>query len=246
MNHEEYILQMASDIETLAGLLSTYKIETTGMYSISGNLKKNKSLKYKLSPLRIEIDNNEKFPKKLSHQKSAVDLVLFFDINLEGNYEGLLGDNDPFNAFSFNIVIRGKNKNNLTSKLLYSIHLDRHNLKEEEEGNKPGQAHPLYHFQFGGNNLKEGERDHGQALFLDSPRIMHHPMEFILGIDFILSNFFPTIWNKINKTIKYKKIVMKYQKDFIQPYFKSIANSFDSNVPQLWNAQKIYPQLVER
>jgi len=244
MNNEEYILQMASDIETLADLLSVYKIETTSMYKISGNLKKNKSLKYKLSPLRIEINNDEKFPKKLSHQKSAENLVLSFDMNIVGDYSSLYSDLDPFEVFLFNIVVQGKNKHNPSSKLIYSIHLDRHKIEEEEEGNKPPQAHPLYHFQFGGNKLKEEDIDHGQALFLDSPRIMHHPMEFILGMDFILSNFFPTIWNKINKTTKYKKIVMKYQKDFIQPYFKSVVNSFDKNLPQNWNAQTIYPQLI--
>jgi hypothetical protein len=239
MDKEAYILQMASDIEMLAELLTNYNVETKGMYVISGNLKKNKSLKYKLRPLRIEIDNDEKFPKKLSHQKSAENLVLFFDMNIEGDCDRLFADSDPFNTFSFNIMVRGRNKNNPTSNLLYSIHFDKH------DGTPSYQAHPLYHFQFGGNKLKEEEIDHGQALFLDSPRIMHHPMEFILGIDFILSNFFPTIWNKIKEHRNYKKIIMKYQKDFIQPYFKSIVEHFETS-PTAWSPQEIYPQLVKR
>ncbi len=73
---------------------------------------------------------------------------------------------------------------------------------------------------------------------------MHHPMELILSIDFILSNFFPTIWNKIKYNRQYKKILQKYQKYFVKPYFQSVANSFDKTLSQNWNAQEIYPQLI--
>ncbi len=74
---------------------------------------------------------------------------------------------------------------------------------------------------------------------------MHHPMELILGMDFILSNFFPAIWNKIKHLPTYKKILKKYQKDFILPYFKSVVEHFEGT-STAWNSQEIYPQLVQR
>ena len=47
--------------------------------------------------------------------------------------------------------------------------------------------HPWFHFTYGGHNLKEEET--GNVLLLTSPRLPYMPMDFFLGIDFILSNF---------------------------------------------------------
>lgn len=246
-----YILDMASDLENLAELLNSEGINTSKLYIVSGQLRQNHTFKYNIDPFKIEINNNEKFPKKLSHQKSATDLELYFDMKIDCDCGGFVTNKDPFREFSFNIIVKGKNKHNSSSKLLYAIHLDRHNLEEEKEGNTPHQAHPVYHFQFGGNRLNEDEHamptnlDHGQALFLDAPRIMHHPMELILGIDFILSNFFPAIWNKIKNITTYRKILKKYQKDFILPYFKSVVEHFEGS-SNPWASKDIYPQLISR
>lgn len=243
---KEYILNMASDLEILAELLNNEGINTSKFYIVSGNLKQNKVLKYNIDPFKIDIDNDAKFPKKLSHQKSATDLELFFDMNIDCDDDGFTLKKDPFSEFSFNIIVKGKNKHKPTSNLLYAIHFDKHNIEQSSH-----QAHPVYHFQFGGNRLNEDENQqsthliHGQALFLDAPRIMHHPMELILGMDFILSNFFPSIWNKIKLHPTYKKILKKYQEDFILPYFKSVVEYFDGAQPT-WNTQEIYPQLVQR
>lgn len=242
---KDYILGMASHLTELADILSKEGIETAQLYTISGQLNQ-PPLKYKLSPFKIDIKHDEKFPKRLSHKNSARNLELFFDLEIECDTTNFRSNKDPFTKYSFNVVIKGKNKNNANSKLIYAIHFDKHNFIEQKEGESPNQAHPAYHFQFGGNKLEDEEKlDSGRALFLDAPRIMHHPMELILSIDFILSNFFPAIWNKIKHLPTYKKILKKYQKDFILPYFKSVVEHFEGN-PTAWNSQEIYPQLVQR
>jgi hypothetical protein len=242
---KEYITNMASDLTALAEILNKEGIDTSQFYTISGQLKQ-PPLKYKLLPFKIEIKDSEKFPKRLSHKHSARNLELFFDLEIECDTTNFKNNNDPFSQYSFNVVIKGRNKHNANSKLIYAIHFDKHNLHEQEEGNTPNQAHPAYHFQFGGNKLEDQEKlDSGRALFLDAPRIMHHPMELILGIDFILSNFFPNIWNKIKLLPTYRKILKKYQKDFILPYFKSVVEHFEGT-STAWNPQEIYPQLVQR
>lgn len=241
----EYILEVASDLTALAEILNKEGIDTSQFYTISGQLKQ-PPLKYKLLPFKIEIKDSEKFPKRLSHKSSAQNLELFFDLEIECDTTNFVSNKDPFKKYSFNIVIKGRNKNNANSKLIYAIHFDKHNLEEQEEGNTPKQAHPAYHFQFGGNKLEDEEKlDSGRALFLDAPRIMHHPMELILSIDFILSNFFPTIWNRIKPLPIYKKILKKYQKDFILPYFKSVVEYFE-DTSTVWKTEEIYPQLVKR
>lgn len=242
--HREYIVNMADDLEALAELLTNEGIETSQIYTVSGQLKQKQAMQYKLLPFKIDIKDDEKFPKRLSHQKSAINLELFFDLDISCNAENFLAKKDPFSKYSFNIIVKGKNKNNSNSNLIYAIHFDRHDIAQASH-----QAHPVYHFQFGGNRLNEDEDrsatnlSHGQALFLDAPRVMHHPLELILGIDFILSNFFPTIWNRIKEIKKYKTMLNKYQKDFVLPYFKSIVEHFESS-GSVWNSKEIYPQLV--
>lgn len=243
---KDYITSMASDLMDLAEILNKEGIDTSQFYRISGQIKQESLLKYKLLPFKIEIKDSEKFPKRLSHKNSARNLELFFDLEIECDIANFISNKDPFKKYSFNIVIKGRNKNDANNDLIYAIHFDKHNLEEQKKGNAPNQAHPAYHFQFGGNNLEdEGKLDSGRALFLDAPRIMHHPMELILSIDFILSNFFPTIWNRIKHLPSYQKILKKYQKDFILPYFKSIVEHFENNT-NVWNSQEIYPQLVKR
>ena len=236
---KEYIIDMASDLEKLAELLTKEGIETSQIYAICGQLNNKHALKYTLSPFKISIKDDEKFPKRLSHKKNAKNLELYFDLNIECDITSFLDKKDPFSQYAFNVVIKGKNKSNANSKLIYAIHFDKHDTTQSSN-----QAHPAYHFQFGGNKLEDEERlDSGRALFLDAPRIMHHPMELILSIDFILSNFFPVIWNKIKPLPAYKRILRKYQKDFILPYFKSIVEHFE-DVPNAWTSKDIYPQLI--
>jgi len=251
MDRDIFLYELGEDFSNFAEVLNKEKsLEKVSniLYKLSGQIKGKKSLEYKTRSICIVFNMSEKFPKRFSHGKSAIDLVLKFNIDLKIDYNKLIEGDDPFSKFCLNILIHGKNKNNQNSKIRYAIHFDRHNKEEEQRQNakSPIQPHPAYHFQFGGNKLKDEDIDYGQALFLDSPRIMYHPMELILSIDFILSNFFPTIWDKIKSDRQYKKILKKYQKYFVQPYFQSIVNSFDTNATSNWNAQDIYPQLVKR
>lgn len=233
VDKEEYILQMATDMEIVADLFNKYYIASSNIYRISSLLKANRNLEYDLKPISIPIEDTEKFPKRISH-KNTTSLMLYFDMEVRGDYDDLVNGRDPFDTYKFNIVVKGKNKNNDQSKLVYAMHFDRH------DGTPPHLAHPLYHFQFGGERLASEGIDHGQALFLDSPRIMHHPMDFFLGIDFILSNFFPTIWKKMQRELSYIQIVERYQKSFLIPYFKTLIDYCDNKPKSLISAYDIY------
>lgn len=101
-----------------------------------------------------------------------------------------------------------------------------------------------YHFHFGGNKLTEKVENYGQILILDSPRLMHHPLDFILAVDFIVSNFAPDTWENMKKNPDYISILKRAQKLFIAPYFKTIANFFDGDTSP-WKYQELYPQLVK-
>lgn len=238
MNKAEYIIELLEDIQKIATLLETKGIDTSSIYTMISNLRSNHPhVNYKLKPMTFYFDNNLRYPKVKSH-KRVQNLELIFDMKICMDFKSFTDLQDPFSDFAFNIKIFGNEESDLETKLVYTLHFDKH------DGSSSPMPHPSYHFQLGGRELKDNITDYGQALFLDSPRIMHHPMEFILGIDFVLSNFFPKIWNDIKKSPDYFDTIKKYQQYFMQPYYQSIANSFDNKLPQNWNAQKIYPQLI--
>lgn len=246
MNTEEYIIDLLDDIQKIATLLESQGVDTSSIYTMKSSLESNKPhIKYKLKPMKFYFENNLRYPKVKSHKK-VQNLELIFDMEAYIDFDMLISDKDPIilnpqndKNFSFNIKIFGNEETDLETKLVYTLHFDKH------DGSVSPMPHPIYHFQLGGRELKDNITDYGQALFLDSPRIMHHPMEFILGIDFVLSNFFPNIWNNIKREIDYIDVVKKYQIQFIKPYFKSIVNHFEDS-STIWNPQNIYPQLIGR
>lgn len=238
MDTKKYIIDLLEDIQKIATLLESKGIDTSSIYTMQSSLRSNSpNIKYKLKPMKFYFENNLKYPKVKSH-KRVQNLELIFDMEIYMDFQSFEDFKDPFSSFGFNIKIFGNEETDLETKLVYTLHFDKH------DGSISPMPHPSYHFQLGGRELKNNITDYGQALFLDSPRIMHHPMEFILGIDFVLSNFFPEIWNDIKKKPDYFDTIKKYQQQFVKPYFQAIANSFNRDSTPNWNAQEIYPQLI--
>lgn len=247
VKNDKFIRDSIADIEKLERLLLRVKPDTSGntaFQNIKTSLRRNKKFQYDSQGLELKF-NSKKLPRHLSHT-NIDNLRLYFSVDLNLDFQKILENEDPFEKLEFNIYAYGVNKNNKNaSELVYSLHFDRHIVEEDDNPSK--EVHPMYHFQFGGRKLKEKHIDMGQALFFDAPRIMHHPMEFILGLDFVLSNFFPDTWEKIQKEGEYINILKKYQEYFVLPYYKSVVNYFDRTIQKSpWNAQEIYPQLVDR
>lgn len=187
-----------------------------------------------------------------SHTKpdNCKDLKLILDIKIIGNCKNLYSLQDPFEWLEFNIVIEGtKFSNDGNSQLITSYHLDRHIIAPgDEEAEYP---HPIYHFQFGGRKLtSQGELlETGNLIIFDSPRIGHYPMEAILGIDFMLSNFFPKTWRKIkSENNEYLNLIEEYQELFLKPYIHTHASQWNFSFNDIiinnnWNPVMICPQL---
>ena len=171
---------------------------------------------------------------------------LLLTVTVRGDANNLDTNNDPFESLNFDIILKGEHNQN---RLMTSYHLDRHIVDEGD--NHSLEAHPCYHFQFGGKKMidEHGKAlDSGSILFLDPPRISYHPMDLILGVDFLLSNFLPKNWNNlINNIGEYNALVEKYQKLFLKPHAISMASHWDRRVLNgdslNWTPSKIHPQL---
>jgi len=152
---------------------------------------------------------------------------------------------DPYIHLEVNVVVRGTYTKELKSiELITSYHLDRH--IEKSGDNSPEYVHPIYHFQFGGRKLDKKFKDFGSFLILDSPRIVHYPMDIVLSVDFVLSNFFPSQWKDLRKDGEYVNILREYQELFWKPYAHSKAlnwRPYDEGLVN-WQPGSIWPQLI--
>lgn len=147
---------------------------------------------------------------------------------------------DPFDSLGVNVVITGMNSEN--SEIKCAWHLDR-DLKTHE--NNPSKyLHPRYHFQYGGEKISH-LTEHGNHIVLESPRLPHFPLDGILTIDFILSNYYGEMWTELKSEDVYTDIIRNAQKRFWRPYALSIASRW-SNQNSNWHYRDILPQVVEQ
>lgn len=260
-NTMKYRRKIASDLRKLNSVLYTYfPTAEIGSFESAITELNNKDLiplvPYKESNnnfwgynLGRLIFNFDSIPRH-TLPNNCKDLKLILDIKIVGNCNNLYSLQDPFEWLEFNIVIEGtKFTEEGNSQLLTSYHLDRHIIVEGDEDSE--FPHPIYHFQFGGRKLaSQGELfETGSLLIFDSPRIGHYPMEAILGIDFMLSNFFPKTWRKIkSENNEYINLIEEYQELFLKPYIHTHASQWnysaaDININNFWCPTMICPQL---
>lgn len=166
-------------------------------------------------------------------------MEVFLEVNLIADYIDCGVYSDPFKLLECNIIVKGYKGDN---EYVMTYHLDKH----LDIGNAPEYPHPCYHFHFGGKNMGIDKRNFGDLLLFDSPRIAYMPMEIFLGIDFILSNYFPEQWSQLRQNGRYTNIYRHYQNLFWRPMMHSLANHwtpFDQS-QIVWDSNNILPQLI--
>ncbi len=189
----------------------------------------NNSIAYSVATLQINL------PESLSHTipTGANSIIVYFsvkNIELKRNKNNIISN--PIERLdSFNIVIKGEDINK--NELISSWHLDKKIVS-----NKYNFIEPEFHFTFGGykmeNKYENNNCDFGQLLLMRTPRIMHPPLDLILGIDFILNNYISKKYNDLficNK--KYIKIIQKIKELIWRPYALAFAKKMQNDFSKL-------------
>lgn len=150
------------------------------------------------------------------------DLEVLFTISFQYNYKGKTiieqyGENHR--KFRFELVFK-----NVADKDTYisSWHLD----YEPDEPNR--NIHPLFHLNFGGKKMKEIKEnvsaEYGNLLLMSAPRWNYYPMDAVLGIDLIFSNFLNKEEYVKLYTGKYKQAVDNSKIRLWKPYSDIFMN----------------------
>ena len=169
-------------------------------------------------------------------------LEVFFSIKVIANYQDWGTPNDPLKELSFRVLIRG-----VGDKIAHTgFHIDRH----ESENPINGEIHPSYHFQNSVNLNNDDLFEYGSVLSMDAPRIMHYPMDFILGIGFLTANFCPDYYEKLLNSHPYPRYLKEYQERIWKPYAHLMCSHWKSPfsasmTPLNWNPKQICPYLQD-
>lgn len=149
---------------------------------------------------------------------------------------------DPFFELAVECVVTARRKDT-TGDYHSAWHLDRD--KPPEAGKKRADlAHPAYHLQYGGQRLPPLGSP-GNHLLLGSPRVPHPPLDGVLAVDFVLSNYFPKLWRDLRFDARYKGLIAESQWRCWRPYSMASAERWIDCAPA-WDGQPIWPQVVQR
>ena len=250
MPSDKYIRgQIGSNIEKLARVLSKYEIvrDVGPLYNAASQCRDYKTREmwgYEFDNL---IFNRMGNLKRLPSSVEKEDISLRLSISTEGKchpkeYE------DPLSKLEFFIWIEGQciGDSGEIETPSCAWHLDRHISAEKKGTNPPEFMHPCYHFHFGGRHFESLFVNKAlPVLLLDSPRIAHPPLEAILGVDFILTNFIGSNLLGFRNEGEYSSMIREMQKSIWKPYIIALSNTLDiSRKTEIWNPSIVWPQLI--
>lgn len=149
-------------------------------------------------------------------------------------------DDIPISNYCFRITAQGLDSN--ANLIKSSWHLD------YDSSNNQEYIHPHFHLTWGGETIKS--LNLGNVLLLPIPRISYPPMDIILGIDFVLSNFIKKgEYMKIQSDSQYQAAVKNAQEKYWKPYMMSLAHHWGKNPCNYRDNAKdckfFYPTLID-
>jgi len=242
-NPDKFRRDRATELRNLTQLLSEYEVvdDLSPLYSAVDKCSKNtphgkNSWGYDFDSLLFQV----KTPRHTLPEKIGDYLDVKLSVSLKGICE--IDSDDPFkDELSISIVV-STNEVSSARKNLCAWHLDRHILEVGDHDTE--EVHPLYHFQYGGKRMY-GIENFGNVLLLDPPRLIHPPLDAILAVDFVLSNFSGATWQQLKQEGDYKNLITNAQELFWKPYIKSLLAGWGSaSERQGRNTLLLWPNLV--
>jgi hypothetical protein len=231
----------AADLGKLAELIPKYDSDgiiqnaTKELYRAQGQIRN--GLEQEIIIESIEVHLKKKMSGTIPPDLRSV--TIFFEMKCEFDMSLDINVKDRIKkGYEFQIEVQGEHD---TGAHFNAWHLDK-DIKEA--GDNPAKVtHPSYHFQAGGSKLEDKEIS--GAIFLGAPRLPHPPMDVILGLHFILSNYcskkdYPFL-NDLFGDYEYEEIIERAQERMFIPYFQAFK---DDNIHQDFTMDKVFPLAV--
>ena len=239
--------ELASELRGLADILLNTRLlrdssPLRGAAEMCTANLQNTDWEYQCLGLNFIVNNSYLDIYKRTIPSNLREVIIELSVAAKGFCIELDDNSDPFTSLRVDCRMEGRQRNGVA--YFCAWHLDR-NLGTTVDESKHF-VHPCYHFQFGGNQLPQ-ELGYGRLLLVEPPRIAHPPLDAILAVDFVLSNFFPNIWQELRLDDRYPRIVQQAQRRFWLPYAKAATRGrrwgADSGNAS-WDVKDVWPQVV--
>lgn len=165
----------------------------------------------------IQIDDMElpiENPKHLKPSKLKGNLKMFVSISMEGSGKGWKNEEDCIKNLRFKVEVIEKDQKDPQKYFQTGFHIDMVDDKDD-----PSEMHPLYHVHFLNDSLIEGT----EVLAMDVPRLMHHPVDVLLGILLVYANYNQTGYKKLLNDGLFMGLCRDSAKHILTPYYQSLS-----------------------
>jgi len=238
MQHEpefENAEGVQKDLYELAGLLENGLLyDAKPIYECFVQKCADGSWAYSLNNLEFRLSTLPGGTVKPNDIAEGLSVSILFSIKINGCLANADEIVDPViggqKDYQFDVILDGEyltaDVDVKVGRLFAAWHFD----KEPDTVN-PYFFHPIYHATFGGNRmeqLQEQGYNFGNALILPAPRLPHPPMDAVLGIDFILRNYFSReLHESVTSSLDYKRILFRSQYRLWRPWAMAFASKWN-------------------
>lgn len=150
---------------------------------------------------------------------------------------------EAFLDYYFSIIIFGNMQIDNKEKI-FSVcwHIDKDDASSSDE------SHPLYHMQLSDTRpyiSSDSAFSWGDAIHLDTPRIVHYPLDLYLGIGFVIRNFYhKSDFEKLIADSQFSHLYRESENHILKPYYYSIMHKWDSTLRTSIDYHKLCPHLL--
>lgn len=221
-NYNNIVKSQAASLEKAVGFLKNslgdvpwLRVLTEVASSIRENCKGDDWV-VNIVDMEMPIEN----PKHLKPGKLKGNLKLFVSISMEGSGKDWKENKDCIKSLRFKVEVLERNQSDNQKYFQTGFHIDKMDDKDD-----PSEMHPLYHVHF----LNDSQIEGTEVLSMDVPRLMHHPVDVLLGILLVYANYNKTGFNKLKDDGNFMGLCRNSAEHILSPYYQSL-----SKVP--WNA----------
>ncbi|SHL86841.1 hypothetical protein SAMN02746009_03518 [Hymenobacter psychrotolerans DSM 18569] len=180
-----------------------------------------------------------------THPQTVEEVEVQLHVLIKGHCVQVDNLHDPLKELVVELEIKGYDSN--AAEHFSAWHLDRQ-IESDDPNQVDHAIHPIYHFQYGGERVwNKNTPDYGLQLLLETPRFPHPPMDAILAVDFVLSNYYGDIWNELRKDEAYRDIIATAQHIYWRPYSLATASHWGGalayTTPYVWPPKSIWPNV---
>lgn len=206
----------ASKLEKAVNFLKTTLGELAWLHSLSdaaSSIRENckgDDWSISITDMELPIEN----PKHLKPGMLKGNLKMFVSISMEGSGKDWKENKDCIKSLGFKVEVIERNQADPQKTFQTGFHIDKTDDKDD-----PSEMHPLYHVHF----LNDSQIEGTEVLSMDVPRLMHHPVDVLLGVLLVYANYNKAGYDKMKQDGSFMSLCRDSAEHILTPYYQGLS-----------------------